>query len=114
MAAIFISHSSLDAKAADEIKSTLERLGFERILLDWNKDGLARLEQRLNAITHDLARGFSLDPGRPPYPGIHAFEAEDAAIYFGRDEETRGTFERLDARRTQGGARLLFIVGASG
>jgi tetratricopeptide (TPR) repeat protein len=193
MAAIFISHSSLDAMAADEIKSVLERLGFERIfldfdkdggigagenwerrlyqeiarshavmlvltpnwlaskwcfvelaqaralgkviipiiceplgthkvlpdiqavdLLDLNKDGLDRLEQRLNAITHDLARGFPLDPGRPPYPGIHAFEAEDAAIYFGRDDETRGTFERLDARRTQGGARLLFIVGASG
>ncbi len=28
------------------------------------------------------------DPDRSPYPGIHAFEAEDAAIYFGRDDET--------------------------
>ena len=57
---------------------------------------------------------FKLDPGRPPYPGIHAFEAEDAAIYFGRDDETRAVIEKLDARRTQGGARFLLVIGASG
>jgi hypothetical protein len=83
-------------------------------LVDWNAGGLERIEQRLHAITEELARGFTLDPLRPPYPGIHAFEAEDAAIYFGRDDETRAVIERLDARRTQGGARLLVIIGASG
>ena len=83
-------------------------------LVDWNAGGLDRLGQRLNAITSELARGFRLYPDRSPYPGIHAFEAEDAAIYFGRDDETRAVIERLDARRTQGGARLLVIIGASG
>jgi energy-coupling factor transporter ATP-binding protein EcfA2 len=83
-------------------------------LLDWKSGGLERLEQRLRAIANELARGFSFDPNRPPYPGIHAFEAEDAAIYFGRDEETRAVIERLDARRTQGGARFLVVIGASG
>ena len=83
-------------------------------LVDWNAGGLERLDQRLNAITSELARGFRLHPDRSPYPGIHAFEAEDAAIYFGRDDETRAVIERLDARRTQGGARLLVIIGASG
>jgi hypothetical protein len=83
-------------------------------LLDWNADGLDKLERRLRAITNELARGFKLDPNRPPFPGIHAFEAEDAAIYFGRDDETRAVIERLDARRTQGGARFLVVVGASG
>ena len=83
-------------------------------LLDWNADGLDKLEQRLRAITNELARGFKLDPNRPPFPGIHAFEAEDAAIYFGRDDETRAVIERLDARRTQGGARFLVVIGASG
>jgi hypothetical protein len=83
-------------------------------LVDWNADGLGRLEQRLRAISNELARGFTLDPNRPPYPGIYAFEAEDAAIYFGRDEETRAVIERLDARRTQGGARFVIIIGASG
>jgi tetratricopeptide (TPR) repeat protein len=193
MPAIFISHSSRDQKASDDIKTALGKLGFERVfldfdkdlgigagenwekrlhdelsrchavilvltpnwlaskwcfaelvqarslgkiilpviceplgeqrvlaeiqsidLLDWNDEGLGRLELRLHAITQDLARGFTLDPERPPFPGIHAFEAEDAAIYFGRDDETRTLIERLDARRTQGGARLVVVIGSSG
>jgi TIR domain len=56
-------------------------------LTDWNAEGLKRIEQRLHAITDEVARGFRLPAQRPPYPGIHSFEAEDAAIYFGRDEE---------------------------
>jgi WD40 repeat protein len=83
-------------------------------LVDWNAGGLERLEKRLRAISDELARGFTLDPTRPPYPGIHAFEEADAAIYFGRDEESRAVLERLDARRTQGGARFVVIIGASG
>ena len=193
MPAVFISHSSLDQKDADDIKASLSRLGFERVfldfdketgigagenwekrlydelsrchavilvltpnwlastwcrielaqarslgkvilpiiveplgerfvlpevqsvdLVDWKEGGLERVEQRLRAITSELARGFTLDPNRPPYPGIHAFDAEDAAIYFGRDDESRALIERLDARRTQGGARFLVVIGASG
>ena len=83
-------------------------------LVDWNAGGLERLEKRLRAISDELARGFQLDPTRPPYPGINAFQKEDAAIYFGRDEESRAVIERLDARRTQGGARFVIIIGASG
>src|SRR5262249_10528998 len=45
---------------------------------------------------------------------IHSFEADDAAIYFGRDQETRAVIEKLDARRRQGGARFVIIIGASG
>src|SRR5689334_4803224 len=172
MPAIFISHSSVDKKVSDDVKSELAHLGFERVFLDfdkttglgvgdnwekrlyeelmrchavvlvltpawlaskwcfaeltqaralgkvilpvmcqplgdkfvlpdiqavdlvnWDADGLARLEQRLRAIANELARGFTLPPGRAPYPGISAFEAEDAAIYFGRDEETRALIE---------------------
>jgi hypothetical protein len=83
-------------------------------LLNWTSGGLERLEQRLRAIVNELARGFKIDPNRPPYPGIHSFEAEDAAIYFGRDDEIRAVIERLDARRTQGGTRFLVVIGASG
>lgn len=83
-------------------------------LIDWRGGGLDRIAQRLHAITDELARGFRLDPHRSPYPGINAFEAEDAAIFFGRDDETRSIIERLDARRTQGGALFTVIIGASG
>jgi hypothetical protein len=83
-------------------------------LVDWRGRGFDRIAQRLNAITKDLARGFSLDPHRSPYPGINAFDAADAAIFFGRDDETRAVIERLDARRSQGGARFIVVIGASG
>jgi hypothetical protein len=61
-----------------------------------------------------LARGFRWERSRSPYPGIFSFEREDAAIFFGRDEETRDVIERLEARRVQGGKRFLCILGASG
>jgi hypothetical protein len=38
MPAIFISHSSRDQQVADNIKSALARLGFERIFLAFDKD----------------------------------------------------------------------------
>jgi len=82
--------------------------------VDWQSDGLDRLSHTLCAITEDLARGFTLSPHRPPYPGINSFEEEDAAIFFGRDEETRIVIERLDARRAQGGTRFVVLIGASG
>src|ERR1051326_3349007 len=67
-------------------------------LLDLNAGGLKQLEKSLRAISNDLARGFTLDPSRIPYPGIHSFEYEDAAIYFGRDQEAFAVIERLDSR----------------
>jgi hypothetical protein len=83
-------------------------------LIEWKPEGLKRIEKRLHAITDELARGFTFDRTRSPYPGIQAFEAEDAAIYFGRDEDTRAVIERLDACRIHGRSRLLIIIGASG
>src|SRR5262245_59032096 len=146
MPAIFISHSSADQKISDDIRSSLAKLGFEQVFLDFNKDsgigagenwerrlyeeltrchavvlvltpnwlastwcrielaqaralgkvilpvicaplgdryvlpevqavdlidwnagGLDRIEQRLRAITGELARGFRFDPHRSPY-----------------------------------------------
>jgi len=65
-------------------------------------------------VASELARGFLYDPQRSPYPGIQSFEAEDAAIYFGRDQETIAVIERLEARRRQGDTRFLIVAGASG
>jgi hypothetical protein len=88
---------------------------IQAVALDeWNADGAVRLQHRLLDIGSELARGFPFDPRRPPYPGMHAFEVEDAAVYFGRDEETRAVIERLTARRIQRRARLLVVIGASG
>lgn len=86
-------------------------------LLDLRHDrqaGLRQLAGRLREITLDAQSGFQWDAKRSPYPGMLSFEEADAAIYFGRDEETRLLIERLTARRTLGGTRLVALVGASG
>jgi hypothetical protein len=80
----------------------------------WNTDGKAHLGRRLEEIAAEIARGYRYDRSRAPWPGIYSLEAEDAAIFFGRDPEIRKVAELLEARRVHGGARLLLIVGASG
>ncbi len=42
------------------------------------------------------------------------FEEEDAAVFFGRDDNWRAVNERLRTIRVQGGPRLLVLLGASG
>ena len=83
-------------------------------LVDFNDHGFDSLKRRLHTISDELARGFHLPPDREPYPGIHAFEADDAAIFFGRDKETQAILEKLEARRNQGGSRFVVVIGASG
>jgi WD40 repeat protein len=80
----------------------------------WDEAGQDHLARRLREVAEEIARGHRWDPARPPWPGILAFEAEDAAVFFGRDLEIRKVCELLEARRAHGGARLVLIVGASG
>ena len=85
--------------------------------LDLRRDregGLERLARELTRIALDAQGGFPWDASRPPYPGLLAFQEEDAALYFGRDDDIRRLMERLEARRAQGGARLVALLGASG
>ena len=76
--------------------------------------GLERLSRELTQIALDAQGGFNWDVQRPPYPGLLAFQEEDAAIYFGRDDDIRHLIERLNARRAQGGAKFIALLGASG
>jgi hypothetical protein len=76
--------------------------------------GLEQLKKQLAEIALTAQGGFPWDVNRPPYPGLLTFEEEDAAIFFGRDDDIRHLRERLTARRTLGGARLLVLLGASG
>jgi WD40 repeat protein len=85
--------------------------------LDLVKDregGLARLATELTELVVNARGGFGWDSTRPPYPGLLAFDEADAAIYFGRDDDIRRLIERLNARRAQGGAKLIAVLGASG
>jgi len=85
--------------------------------LDLSSDldsALAALSKALASLALHDRGGFPWDPQRPPYPGLLCFDQEDAAIYFGRDQEISQLIERLQALRVQGGGRLLLLLGASG
>jgi conflict system STAND superfamily ATPase/TIR domain-containing protein len=83
-------------------------------LRDWNAEGQEYLRRRIREVTDEVARGFAWDRSRCPYPGINSFDRADAAIFFGRDLEIRQATERLEARRVQGGKRLILVLGGSG
>jgi WD40 repeat protein len=76
--------------------------------------GLEHLAKELWTLAVNAQGGFEWDPARPPYPGLLAFEKEDAAVFFGRDDDVRRLIERLNAERVNGGARMVSFLGASG
>jgi ABC-type multidrug transport system fused ATPase/permease subunit len=74
-------------------------------------DALDRLVTQLRQQVHP-ATIFEWDPKRRPYPGLRSFEAEDAAVFFGREKEVDELLRRLQTsvRRTAS----LALVGPSG
>jgi tetratricopeptide (TPR) repeat protein len=76
-----------------------------------------RLESLSRELTHvalNAQGGFDWQVGSPPYPGLLSFEADNAAIFFGRDDDVLRAIERISARRIHGGSKLVAILGASG
>ena len=94
----------------ERVASELQGLDIK----DWDDATREILRRRLKEVTDEVAHGFPCGYSRPPYPGILSFDRRDAAIYFGRDAEIRQICERLEARRVQGGRKLLLVIGASG
>ena len=80
------------------------------------EDGYRRLRIGLLERGLDPQDVFDWDPKRPPYPGLLAFQEQDAAIFFGRGEEILKALETLGALRRQGreAARFALLLGASG
>jgi hypothetical protein len=88
---------------------------LQRLDLGQNREqGLEQLRRVLEELALFRQGGFAWDPRRPPFPGLMAFEAEDAAVYFGRDKEIAALAERLTMVRTYGGPSLLVLLGDSG
>jgi WD40 repeat protein len=104
----------IDVKAGDsaniQIAPEIQSLDLRR---DY-KSGISQLERQLLTVGLGAQQGFTWDHKRPPYPGLAAFEEEDAAVYFGRDRETNRLIEELRRIKQVGGNRLLVILGASG
>ncbi len=76
--------------------------------------GYARLWHGMRSAGLDPADSFAWDSRRAPYPGLAPFQAADAAVYFGRDDDQRRCLDALAQMRRYGGEHLLVLVGASG
>jgi WD40 repeat protein len=75
---------------------------------------LSRLRLGLLAAGLDPAESFAWDPQRSPYPGLRTFEADDAAVFFGRGPEIDRLLELLQPTLQRGTGRFIGIVGPSG
>ncbi len=76
--------------------------------------GYARLWRGMRSAGLDPTDSFDWDVHRPPYPGLKPFQAADAAVYFGREDDQRRCLDKLAQMRRYGGDRLLVLVGTSG
>lgn len=81
-------------------------------------EGLKRLWAGLRRSGLDPRDDFAWDPAREPYPGFAALDLQDAAVFFGRSDETRAVLDLVNAlwyrREDPTGPRLVAIIGASG
>lgn len=77
-------------------------------------DSTARLIAALQEARVGPADAFPWDPSRSPFPGLAAFAAEDAAVFFGRDGEIDRLLELLQPTLVRGRGRWVCIVGPSG
>jgi formylglycine-generating enzyme required for sulfatase activity len=77
---------------------------------------LAEVKRRLQATLREKLNWRDLqhwDRSLAPYPGLPAFEEQQAPVFFGRDKAIEAVVERLEALALRPGAFLL-LLGASG
>ena len=57
---------------------------------------------------------FAWDPARSPFPGLKPFDWQDAAVFFGREQEIRRLIQLLTSTLLRGPGRFVAIAGPSG
>ena len=85
--------------------------------IDFAREGDRAFERLWNALAgrgFDARDAFAYDPKRSPYPGLGTFEAADAAVFFGRDDEARRLVGRLQPTLERGTGRFVALIGPSG
>lgn len=78
------------------------------------EEGLERLWRAMILKGLDPKSISDWDGSRPPYPGLPAFQEQDAAIFFGREEEIHQVIAELNLSRQLGDARMMILEGVSG
>jgi WD40 repeat protein len=77
-------------------------------------EGFRRLARGMQESGFAPAAAVVWDARRSPYPGLAAFEAEDEAVFFGREAEVETLFARVNDSHLDGTERFIPVVGASG
>jgi WD40 repeat protein len=62
----------------------------------------------------DPEAAFAWRADRAPYPGLDSFQEADAAVFFGRREESQALFERVANTLLQSHERFVAVIGPSG
>ena len=115
-----ITHAKSLGKQVFPVKvgpCTIDSVLTSRQIIDLTqnqKDAYHRLWRGLKVAGLDPANIFDWDCSRSPYPGMMAFQEEDAAVYFGRESEIQQGLEMLRRMRQFGGPCILLVFGASG
>lgn len=85
--------------------------------IEYSASGLARLKAGLQSAglsADDFPWPPPNDSERSPYRGLRPLEAQDAAVYFGRDAQIVRGMDALRGMRTLGIENLFVILGPSG
>jgi formylglycine-generating enzyme required for sulfatase activity len=104
-----LSELPTTAMAPVEHQGRTEQLAFHLPALESIRTRLWEL-----GIAPDSFAWKPRTPTSGPYPGLAAFEEDDAAIFFGREEEIATGLEKLRLLRIRGAPRALVIQAASG
>jgi WD40 repeat protein len=73
-----------------------------------------RLWRGMSTRGIDPEAAFAWRADRAPYPGLDAFQEPDAAVFFGRREESQALFERVANSLLQSHERFVAVIGPSG
>jgi len=87
---------------------------IQKIDITSNREAISDIIKRINEISLNTQRGFEWDNNRSPYPGMVSFEKKDAAIFFGREKETKSIIEKLNAMKNKNNPKSLNIIATSG
>ena len=77
-------------------------------------DSLDWLTKRLDEVGLSEGPARRWDRRRKPFPGLRSFEAADAGVFFGRDNERRHVLARVDPPLGARDGHLVVVMGPSG
>lgn len=103
---------ALDAACRHPLLADLQHLSLRDLAHEHGRAQLVQAITRVCGRAHP--QGLLYDPGRPLFPGLSHYAIEDAAVYFGREEEVRAILESIASPIRAGERNLLSIIGPSG